>query len=173
MAGTTNVGGGGPAGDVSFNYIPLIDVTFNLIIFFVLTSEISSERRARVLIPNPYQPQAAAAHSKAKGNSVVLSVTSEAKDVADLSGGLHHFRYEINGMQVEDIRNLEDVAQKIKQQQLLYEKIAGKPSGSQSDFFVEIRADSRLGFQEVSPVIQAIAGAGIRNIAISTKRAAS
>jgi biopolymer transport protein ExbD len=37
MSGTSNVGGGGPAGDISFNYVPLIDVTFNLIIFFVLT----------------------------------------------------------------------------------------------------------------------------------------
>ncbi len=171
MAGTTNIGGGGPAGDVSFNYIPLIDVTFNLIIFFVLTSEISSFRKARIVIPNPHEPQAVR-RANLSGNSVVLGIISEARDRNDLDGGARHLQYEINGVRIDDISNLEELADKIRQQQQLYQKVAG-PGSAKGDFYVEIRADSRLGFSEVSPVIQAIAGAGIRNMAISTKKAAS
>jgi biopolymer transport protein ExbD len=171
MSGTTNVGGGGAPGDISFNYIPLIDVTFNLIIFFVLTSEIGSAQKARVLIPDPYMPQAVKRDAMST-NSVVIAVISKGamdKD-ADAETASLAYSYDIGGttFEVTDLKGLVDL---IAQKKAAYEKLAGV-TASKGEFFVEIRADARLKFSEVSPVIQAIAAAQIPKMAISAKRAA-
>ena len=171
MAGTTNIGGKGPPGDIAFNYVPLIDVTFNLIIFFVLTSEIGSAQKARVLIPDPYEPQAVKRDSMST-NSVVIAVISKGamdKTVDAATAGLA-YSYEIGGttFDVTDLKGLVDL---IALKKASYEKLMGVTAGK-GEFFVEIRADARLYFSEVSPVIQAIAAAGIPKMAISAKRAA-
>jgi biopolymer transport protein ExbD len=171
MAGTTNVGGGGAPGDISFNYIPLIDVTFNLIIFFVLTSEIASAQKARVLVPDPHEPQAVQRGSMST-NHVVIAVVSAAayeKD-ADPQTASRALEYEIDGTRFE-ITDLDRLVALIAQKKALYEEILG-PSASKGDFFVEIRADARVHFSEISPVIQAIAAAKIPRMAISARRAA-
>jgi biopolymer transport protein ExbD len=173
MAGTTHLGGGGPSGDISFNYIPLIDVTFNLIVFFALTSEISSAQNARVLVPDPHSPQAVARSTMSK-NVVTIAVISEAAYDAtkkvDAQTAARAFRYEIDGEEYKNISDLDGLVLKIRQKQKLNESLLGKAAAD--EFFVEIRADSRLSFSEVTPVIMAIARAGIAKVAISAKRPA-
>ena len=172
MSGTTNLGGGGPAGDISFNYIPLIDVTFNLIIFFVLTSEIVGAQKARVLVPDPHEPQAVQRSAMSKNNVTIAIISKAAYDKnTDPETASRAYRYEIDGQEF-DVTDLEKLVEMIKQRQLAYQKFMGANAGGGGEFFVEIRADSRLSFSEVSPVIQAIAGAGIPRMAISAKKAA-
>jgi biopolymer transport protein ExbD len=171
MAGTTNLGGGGPAGEISFNYIPLIDVTFNLIIFFALTSEISGAQNARILVPDPHSPQAVPRSSMSKNNVTIAIISKAAYDkTTDPETASRAYRYEIDGQEF-DVTDLDKLVTMIKQRQLAYQKFLGATAGS-GEFFVEIRADSRLSFSEVSPVIQAVAGAGIPRMAISAKKAA-
>ncbi len=173
MAGTTHLGGGGPPGDVSFNSVPLIDVTFNLIIFFVLTSEINTAQRARVLVPDPHSPQAVARSSMSK-NCISIAVISQAaydsNNASDLQTSGTAYRYEIDG-EPFDISDLDGLVLKIKNKKAFNEKLLGS-AASNEEFFVEIRADARLKFSEVTPVIMAIAKAGIPKMAISAKRPA-
>ena len=168
------MGGGGPAGDISFNYIPLIDVTFNLIIFFVLTSEISGAQQARVMVPDPHSPQAVARSTMSK-NSVTISVISEAayennKDVSPETAA-RAYKYEVDGEEFRDISDLDGLVNKIRQKQAAHEKLQ-VGSADPGEFYVEIRADARVSFSEVVPVITAIAKAGIAKMAISAKRPA-
>jgi biopolymer transport protein ExbD len=173
MAGTTHLGGGGAPGDISFNYVPLIDVTFNLIIFFALTSEISSAQNARVLVPDPHSPQAVARSTMSK-NVVTIAVISEAaydttKTVAPEIAA-RAYRYEIDGEEYKNIADLDGLVAKIQQKKLLNDKLLGKAAAE--EFFIEIRADARVAFSEVTPVIMAIARAGIAKVAISAKKPA-
>jgi biopolymer transport protein ExbD len=171
MAGTTNLGGKGPPGDISFNYIPLIDVTFNLIIFFVLTSEIGMAQKARVLMPDPYEPQAVK-RATMSTNSVVIAVISAAayEANADPAAAARAVKFEIDGeeFKASDLDNLVGLIAKKKTR---HEQIMGSLA-SKEEFFVEIRADARVHFSEISPIIEAIARAGIPKMAISARRAA-
>jgi biopolymer transport protein ExbD len=173
MAGTTHLGGGGPAGDVAFNYIPLIDVTFNLIIFFILTSEISGAQSARVMLPDPHTPQAVERAAMSK-NNVTIAVVSQAayennKDAVTPETAARAYKYEIDGQEF-DITNLDLLVAKIQQKKDFNSKLPGN-QGPEAEFFVEIRADSRVAFSEVTPVIMAIAKAKIAKMAISAKSA--
>ena len=171
MSGTTNIGGKGPPGDISFNYIPLIDVTFNLIIFFVLTSEIATAQKAQVLVPNPHVPQAVPRDAMSN-NSVIVAVLSQAayrKDATDATAA-EAFRYEVDGQVVADDSTIDELVARIKKKRVDHEEFLAT-SGQKGEFFVEIRADKRLAFGKVQKVIEAIAGAGIPKMAISTKRA--
>ena len=73
--GSAAYGGAGPAGDVYFNYTPLVDVTFNLILYFVLTSTINTQVMARVIVPTVHD-SAAVATEKLGTDRVVVNVVS-------------------------------------------------------------------------------------------------
>lgn len=169
MAGTTHLGGGGPAGEVSFNYIPLIDVTFNMIIFFVLTSEIATATLSRVLVPTPLESQAVQ-RGTVSNNNVIIAVVSMAADQKGIDPAMaaHAGRYEIDGKVVpmNDLTN--NLIKEIQARREGYKKILGTSSGG--EFFVEIRADRRVNFAEVQPVIEAVAAAGVPKMAISVRR---
>ena len=171
MSGTTNIGGKGPPGDISFNYVPLIDVTFNLIIFFVLTSEIATAQRAQVLVPNPHVPQAQARDAMGN-NNVIVAVLSEAayNQNATAAAAAEVYRYEVDGEPVADDSTIDEMVARIKKKKAAYEAFP-TVGGEKSEFYVEIRADKRLSFGKVQKVVEAIAGAGIPKMAISTKRA--
>jgi biopolymer transport protein ExbD len=171
MAGSSSIGGGGPPGDISFNYVPLIDVTFNLIIFFVLTSEIGSAQKARVLIPDPYEPQAVRRDAMSH-NSVVIAVISAAayESNADPVTAARALKYEMDGQGFE-ISDLDKLVGMIAKKRETYDKIMGAVA-SKGEFYVEIRADWRVHFSEIRPIIEAIARAKIPKMAISAKKAA-
>jgi biopolymer transport protein ExbD len=172
MSGTTNIGGGGPPGDISFNYVPLIDVTFNLIIFFVLTSEIGIAQKARVLMPDPYEPQAVKRGAMST-NSVVIAVISAAayeSNAASSETASRALKYELDGQEFR-ISDLDDLVGMIAKKKDSYDKIAGV-AAAKGEFFVEIRADARVHFSEIRPVIEAIARAKIPKMAITARKAA-
>ena len=167
MSGTTNIGGKGPAGDISFNYIPLIDVTFNLIIFFVLTSEISTSSRAKVIVPMPIQSQVQPREGL-PGKSVIISVVSDNKDELGIASSA--LRYEIEGQQIP-LGEPAMLLLAIQKQKAFIEK---NPSvnirGKDNEFYAEIRADKRVSFGYVRPVMEAVTKAGIFKMGITAKQ---
>lgn len=169
MSGTTNVGGGGSPGDVSFNYVPLIDVTFNLIIFFVLTSEISNANLARVIVAEPTQ-SVAAKRETVTNNFIIINVVSQAADKKDANPvfAAKAAAYEVDGKKVE-LNDTSKLADAIKKAKAKYENPpAGtiKPTG---EFSVEIRADHRLNYDDVRPVMLAIAEADVKKMNITAR----
>lgn len=169
MAGTTHLGGGGPAGDISFNYVPLIDVTFNMIIFFVLTSEIATATLSRVLVPSPLESQAVR-RGNSGNNNVVIAILSTAADQKNVDPEMaaRAGRYEIDGKVIPMKDLTENLIKEIKARREAYKQMLGA-TGSE-EFFVEIRADLRVNFAEVQPVIEAVAAAGVPKMAISVHR---
>ena len=169
MAGTTHLGGGGPAGDISFNYVPLIDVTFNMIIFFVLTSEIATATLSRVLVPSPLDSQAVA-RGHGGNNNVIIAIVSTAADQKNVDPEMaaRAGRYEIDGKVIPMKDLMENIKKEIEARREAYKLILG--GAGTGEFFVEIRADLRVNFDEVRPVIEAVAAAGVPKMAISVHR---
>ena len=169
MSGTTNIGGGGSPGDVSFNYVPLIDVTFNLIIFFVLTSEISNANLARVIVAEPTE-SVASKRETITNNFITINVVSQASDkkTVDWLLAAKASTYEVDGKKV-DLNDVGKLADAIKNAKAQYENPpAGtiKPTG---EFSVEIRADHRLNYEDVRPVMLAIAEANVKKMNITAR----
>ncbi len=169
MSGTTNVGGGAPPGDVSFNYVPLIDVTFNLIIFFVLTSEISNANLARVIVAGPTE-SVAAKRETITNNFVVVNVISEAADKpnmpADIARRARQYEVDSEKVVLGDVQKLSDAILKARAK---YEKLNTIKAATTGDFSVEIRADHRLNYEDVQPIMEAITMAKIGKMTITAK----
>ena len=144
------------AGTIEFNMTPMIDCTFQLILFFILASQVASEALAKLDLPRPETSQAIPSEETETPNRVIVNVISAAEDgggnpaLADKAK-----RYEINrnAIQVGDIERLVDI---------FHDRMQGlsKPE----DFYVEIRADYHVGFGEVQPIMLACAEAGIVNL---------
>jgi biopolymer transport protein ExbD len=164
MAGTSSVyGGSGPAGEISFNYIPLIDVTFNLILFFVLTSTINTAAMARVVLPRP-EASMAVDRSQIPANSVIVNVISSAPDQKNtslLSATAKHYEIDCEPIRVGD---KEKLVQRMKIKREQQERLL---VGNPQDFYVEIRADYRVNYADIEPILMAAAEAKIPKMNIT------
>lgn len=164
MSGTTHIGGGRPAGDVSFNYTPLVDVTFNLILYFVLTSTIQTAAMAMVYPPAVLESQSKGRDVVAGGEqSVIINIVSkkfgDGKDDSPLSAEAE--RYEVGGtpIRIGDVDALEKL---LKNRQ---EAIKNSPVFK--DFYLEVRADRRVSYANIEPVLLAAARAKIEKMNIT------
>jgi len=164
MAGTSTVyGGGGPAGDVYFNYTPLVDVTFNLILYFVLTSTLSGAALARIQLPHP-EGSVAVEREKATTNRIVISVVSASDDPNDNSANATAGKqYEIDGEPIK----LGDQARLVARIKAKRDEAAKLTKAKPEDFYVEIRADRRIVYNDVAPILLAAVEAKIANMNIT------
>lgn len=172
MSGSSTVyGGHGPAGDVSFNYTPLVDVTFNLIIFFVLTSQIVGTNLAKIDLAQPNTSLVVLREdpSVAAKQRIIIQVVSKRagkKDdnAQDRKEASEAACYEIDGQSIP-----------LNNQQLLESKITQTVNflkrenklKSADDFYVEVRADKRVQYSYVAPVLKAAVNANIKNMNIT------
>ena len=153
---------GGQAGVVEFNMTPMIDVTFQLIIFFILAGQIASNEIAQLKLPDPTNSQAMEAKKIKVTNKVTVNVVSADPD--GTSGDPMKVKaaraYIIGGVQIDvaDEGTLLDV--------LMDRKQASKARGEEG-FFVEIRGDRRVNFDEIQPIPVAAAKAEIPRMNIS------
>jgi biopolymer transport protein ExbD len=164
--GSAAYGGSGPAGDVYFNYTPLVDVTFNLIIYFVLTSTINTQAMARVIVPTVHQSAAVATDAKDK---VVVNVVSagspNAKDdpFGGDSGTAKNYQIDAEDIAIGDMDKLVKLI--TKKRDYLSKTIMG---GKAIDFSIEVRADYRVEYKYIEPILIAASRAGIRKMNITT-----
>jgi biopolymer transport protein ExbD len=153
----------GPAGEVSFNVVPLVDVAFLLILFFILTSQIASASYASMLLPKPDASQAIKAVDNP--NRVIVNVVSKinpADKHADPRLSIQADKYQVgpNPIAIGETAAL--------QRELRTKKQECKDKGlPENEFFVEVRADKRVAFLYIQPVLMAASQEGIPRMKIT------
>lgn len=156
------------AGEVQFNMTPMIDVTFQLIIFFILAGQMSSQEMARTIkLSRPAKSQAIPRGSKEVLNRVVVNVVARAALIgkgesldSSLQGLASH--YEIMGKRIE-VGNVSELLARFSQSK----DVAKAKDQKEDEFTVEIRADYRIGYGQVEPVIAAAVEAKIPKMHIA------
>lgn len=157
------------SGSIEFNMTPMIDVTFQLILFFIIAGQIASDALAKMQLAEPTRSQALETEKADVKNKVLVNVVSKAdvddKDVDPFLAGQAAY-YQIGSKRIpaddpvalrEEIERLRDEGQaKLK-----------ASSRGQADFFVEIRADRRVHYKHVEPVLLAAAAAGVEKMNIT------
>jgi biopolymer transport protein ExbD len=148
------------AGDVSFNVVPLVDCAFLMILFFILTSQLSATG-SDVLLPKPLASQGIKADQSQMVNKVIVNVISDqppgnqgdAEQAGEAKG------YEINSQPIA----LGDTAMLVKTFQARRNEAAGHGA---KDFYVVIRGDWRVKYKDVAPVMMAASQAGIPKLCV-------
>ncbi len=127
------------------NLTPLVDIAFQLIVFFMLVSQFVSAERQPMQLPTPSDSQA---RPLALPDRLVVNL------FADPSGRLG--RIQLNAQIVGDLSELVDLLLRLAPDQT-------------SRTTVVLRADRRLAFAEIEPVLKAISNASISSIEIATE----
>jgi len=146
-------------GQVSCNMTPMIDCTFQLIIFFILASQMASESLAKLLLADPANSQAVPTAQVDEPNKAIVNVVSLAGETAEAGDAFsgRADRYQIGSMKIaiQDVDLLAEVLTRLK------------AVNSSDDFTVEVRADRRVDYRDVQPVMLAAAKAGIPKMNIT------
>ena len=154
--------GKGRQGDaIDFNMTPMIDVTFQLIIFFILAGQMASQDLAQVLLHQPYKSQAIP-QAEVPVGQVVINIVSAAQDEKDptnvsplMAATAKEYRIGKDRIAAGDIDTLVTT---------LKERVRGRDI---SKVIVEIRSDRRVCFAAVRPTMVAAAEAGFYKMNIT------
>jgi len=149
---------GGHGQGLSFNMTPLIDVTFQLIIFFILAGQMASRSLSQVQLPRPHESQAQNPVKLANPNKLIVNVISadEGLSESSLAFGGRASRYEVDGYPIE-----------IGDRPTLVDIITARKEKGGGDFAVEVRADRLVNFEFVAPVIKAATEAKVARMNIT------
>jgi len=154
----------GEGGDVSFNMTPMIDCTFQLIIFFILASTIASQSLAKLSPPQPHESVAWDAEKLKLQSKIVVNVLSAAGDNEAATPAVEATgkEYQINTQPVRigDIETLVKILRRAADD-------AKKDGVRPEDFYVIIRADKRVHYSYIVPVMKAAAEAGIEKMCLT------
>jgi biopolymer transport protein ExbD len=146
-------------GVTEFNMTPMIDVTFQLIIFFILVGQIASEDLAPLIPPEPVKSLAAEPSTE---YNIIVNVASEAGDDPNAMPIKAHSakKWYVRGeeLEVSDDKALVDELKKWLQT---------VPADKQSLACIEIRSDKRVFYQDVEYVLLAAGKAGIQKMNIT------
>jgi biopolymer transport protein ExbD len=135
-----------PAGKI--NVTPLIDVVMVLIIFYLIVGKLAAERAGHVELP------ASAVGAQADTHDPVI-VTVAAGEGASGATAMHP-KVLVNGHEVPE-GGLESV---------LKARVAADPGAT----IVQVRADRRLPYSDVAPVIKACRDAGLTTLRLVTEK---
>jgi len=154
----------GGGGDICFNMTPMIDVVFLLIIFFILASQMASQELVQLKLHRPQVSQARRdAELTSAPNRLIVNVVWKGDTDAEavypaLAGQARTYRIGVVPVEVGDQETLVDV--------FTARRKAAEAAGHK-EFFVEIRADYRVNFGDVAPVMLAAAAARIPKMNIT------
>lgn len=149
------------SGDVSTNMTPMIDCVFQLMIFFILTSQIASQSLSRLELYEPWRSQALK-WSEKDPNRVIVNVPSMAElgvEVEDSPLASQGRGYFIGGKKF-DVGDTAALTEEFRNRSAAY-------VDKGADFFVEIRADRRVTYSDVEPILWAAAEARIPKMNIT------
>lgn len=152
----------GPA-KVEVNMTPMIDCTFQLIIFFILTTQMANADLAPLKLHRPDSSIAMAEQTK-RADKVIVNIVTEYGDQIDdrdaRRSAMAKF-YVISGNEFPwtDTDTLERVLEE-------YRKRAVK-EGYADDFLVEVRGDQDIAYCYIEPVLTAAAKVGITKMNIT------
>lgn len=144
----------GPA-KPEMNMTPLIDVTFLIIIFFMLVNNIIAEESVEMIVPQLQQPKTRAL---GKVDRITVNVMPQAfvRKERDDRSPLDHPGEAIGvkiGIAQYNINDLEGIAAALERAKRQNEKIE-----------IVLRADSALFYASVAPIMEAIAQAKINQV---------
>jgi len=152
-----------PSGDVSINMTPMIDCTFQLLLFFLITSSFASAAISKLVLPGPHEKQIIPEKELKVPRTIVNVLSAEdehyrqtvmAERGAVIPGDLAW--YEIRGQRINARGSSQELTRMIKAE---YDTVT--KAGRKDDFIVEIRADYRVSYDFVATVMQAAALAGV------------
>ena len=147
------------SGDVEFNMTPMIDVTFQLIIFFIIAGQMVNEKIKALIPPNPYESMAVEMSSE---NTVIVNIVSRAgndPDARDEDARKAEMWF-VEGEEVEVGKTADLVTQ------LLY-VLSKMPQEARDNPIIEIRCDHRVQYSDVETVLLAARDAGIPDMRIT------
>jgi biopolymer transport protein ExbD len=164
----------------------MIDCTFQLIIFFILVGQVASDSYAQnVQLRRPVESQAIPSAVAKFTNKVTVNVVSAAagdkKADPATASELKFYQILTVKYRIGEIDRMIEVIKKLRSD---HEKEFGttvapsagagsKEGDDKRMFFLEIRADERVNWQDVAPVIRAGVEAGINKMNITALTAQS
>ena len=154
----------GSGGGVEFNMTPMIDVTFQLIIFFILTGQIASAELAKMELSHPWRSKASDEMVVNMPNRVIVNIVSraEVKDkTADIATAGEAKEWRV-GPTIIRAGNREELQRLLDQRYQSW-----KAQGKGDEFYVEIRADKRVRYGMVEPAMLAASAVGIPKMNIT------
>ncbi len=135
----------GPA-NVVFNMTPMIDCVFQLLIFFMLTTQMASADFVNMKVPKPDLSQAKkpVEENKAVVNVVPYSESEIKKD--SIRKGLAK-EYKLGSLFIAK-NNMEGLVNELEK--------ARRTSKNPKEFVVELRADQSIRYNQIEPVLRAM-----------------
>jgi len=151
-------------GAIDFNMTPMIDVTFQLILFFILAGSFASEILAKIEVPDPLTSQAEDDDKSAGVDKLVVNVVSRAivgdEDVDPYEAGQVNM-YKIGKVAIP----ASDPVFKIQHE--IESIVKPMPEKRRNRFILVVRADRRVHFSGVLPVLNAAVNAGVSKMRIT------
>lgn len=129
------------------NLTPLVDIVFQLIVFFLLVSQVVTAEREPMRLPSPVQSQA---REKKYAERLVVNL------FADEHGQLG--RIKVNAQVVADLSELVGL--------FLRQGATLRAAGTR----VILRADRTLHFDQIEPVLKALSNASVGALEIATEQ---
>ncbi len=156
-------------GSLHLPLTPLIDCTFLLIIFFLLTAQLAGRELPELALASPREPSPSIlpAEDKQRNYVTVNVITRYDGAVRNRDPGLSGMasRYQV-GVDVVEAGRPDAMA-------VLTELLGSRKSQADSrgvtDFRVEIRADRDVRYGDVEPVMRAASDAGIEMMSLTAK----
>lgn len=142
---------------VGFNITPMIDCTFQLIIFFMLVTQMVSADYVQMELPRPHENTA----DKLEGpNKVIINVAPyPPKAIAQdqsLKGWCKEYSVGLDKISKGNLKKLESI---------IINTYRKSPNPEQ--FVVELRADRDIHYSELVPVLQTVRDAKLQKMRIT------
>lgn len=128
------------------NLTPLVDISFQLIVFFLLVSQVVTAERGAMELPHPFDSQS---QRDDKLNRMVINLFADADGKLD--------KMKVNANVVHNLPDLVDML------------LRCIPQASAQGTSVILRADKRLQFDQVQPVLKALSNASVGSLQIATE----
>ncbi len=149
----------GPA-EMTVNMTPMIDCVFQLLIFFMLTTQMASADFVNMKVPKPDLSQA---KKPQEGNKAVVNVEpfTEEEIIANSAKKGLAKQYGMGSLKIE-VGNIEKLVRELDK--------ARRTSENPKEFVVELRADKSIRYDQIEPVLQAMQQAELGKMFITAMR---
>ena len=152
------------SGSVDINMTPMIDCTFQLIIFFIITAQMASEDLAKVAVPKPFHSIAISEkEEQVLPNRVIVNIPNRyGEDTKDrdpiLSAQPEYYQIGMTKIHLTEIDQLTNI---------LKDRRARAEEQGFKEFYVEVRGDRDVAFSGIEPVLRAAAEAKIAKMSLT------
>jgi len=175
---------GASAGAIELNVVPLVDLCCLLVLFFILTTQISSANLANLQVPDPVNSVAKPLTPDDELKRIVVNVVSTIPPGADSkkeltpgqlaeinSDSRYAKEYQVGGRRVPCEPEVSPDVAKDKLLEVfnaqIRSAIEGRIISKPEEFGVEIRGDARVMALYMNPILQAAAEAQMNKISIT------